>query len=468
MVVIAKMKGDNIIKIDFEEGELIEFEEKVSKDQFCKKVVGMANTKGGDLHLGVRDDKEVVGINITDHLKEQIQDRCNHCKEPITVKLVTKIIEGKNTLIVRVPKGTFLPHTTPDGKVFIRTGGVTRIATPKEIQELVKSSGYVKFESLPVRDASLDDFDNGKINDFKQRLSDETKEKIKKISDNDFLMNIGAIVNDNGNLIPTTTGLLFFAGSPQKFVSHSRIEAVRFKGSIPVEVIDRSLISGSLIELIEKSIKFTRRNTRNAMKISGTQRIDIPEYPIAAIREGVVNAVAHREYITSNSPVQLYVFDDRIDITNPGIPGTPVNKLIGIHKPRNENICKLLNITRYVEGLGTGIARMNEQMIDHGLKPPVIDYREDSFCITFHSPKEDLMKLVKPIATNLRDEGFNDRQIKGLAYIQEHKVITHREYHDMFKVTHFQAMQELKELVDKEYVKQIGKGKDSRYELIEE
>jgi len=456
-----------MVKIDLEEGELIEFEEKVSQNQFCKKVVGMANTKGGDLYLGVRDDKEVVGINITNHLKEQIQDRCNHCKEPITVKFDAKKIEAADTLIVKIPKGLFLPHTTPDGKIFIRTGAVTRLATPKEIQELVKSSGYVKFESLPVRDASLDDFDNGKINDFKQRLSDETKEKIKKISDNDFLMNIGAIVKDNGNLIPTTTGLLFFAGSPQKFVSHSRIEAVRFKGIIPVEVIDRSLISGSLIELIEESIKFTRRNTRNAMKITGTQRIDIPEYPITAIREGIVNAIAHREYITDNSPAQLYIFDDRIEITNPGIPGTPVNRLIGIHKPRNENICKLLSMTRYVEGLGTGIARMNEQMINHGLQPPVIDYREISFCITFHSPKEDMMKLVKPIATDLKDEGLNDRQIKALAYIQEHKIITHREYHSMFDVNHFQAMQELKKLVDKEYIRQTGKGKDSRYELME-
>jgi len=462
------MKGNNMVKIDLEEGELIEFEEKISKDNFLKKVVGMTNTKGGEIYLGVRDDKEIVGINITDRLKESIQDQCNACREPISVSFNTMKKDERDILIVKIPKGKFLPHMTPDGKVFIRTGAITRIATPQEIHNLVKSSGYVKFESLPVRDASLDDFDGDKIVGFKQRLSDETREKIRSLDNNDFLLNIGAIVKDDGKLVPTTTGLLFLAENPQKFVSHSRIVAVRFKGTVPVEVIDRSLISGSLVELIEESIKFTRRNTRNAMKIVGTQRIDIPEYPMAAIREGVVNAVAHREYITDNSPVQVYIFDDRIEITNPGIPETPANKLIGIHKPRNENICKLLSITKYVEGLGTGIGRMNEQMINHGLQPPVIDYRQTSFCITFHSPKEDMMKLVKPIATDLKDEGFNDRQIKALAYIQEHKIITHREYHSMFDVKHFQAMQELKKLVDKEYVKQIGKGKDSRYELIEE
>ncbi|MCJ7633143.1 hypothetical protein MUP77_12225, partial [Candidatus Bathyarchaeota archaeon] len=239
------------------------------------------------------------------------------------------------------------------------------------------------------------------------------------------------------------------------------------KGIVPVDFIDKAELTGSIIQIIEESEKFIKRNTRKASKIVEFERVDIPEYPYTAIREAIVNAVAHREYMTDKSPIQIHIFDDRIEIINPGIPGIDVAELEGKHIPRNELICKLLNDCGYMEGFGTGIGRMKFQMREHGLSEPVLEIKKQFFNVTFLGPKEDILKLVKPKRTDLRKQGLNDRQIKALAYVFDKNVISHKEYCELFDVDNFTAFKELKELVDKGLVKQHGKGLDSHYELQE-
>jgi ATP-dependent DNA helicase RecG len=282
-----------------------------------------------------------------------------------------------------------------------------------------------------------------------------------------ILVNMGVAIKESKRIIPTTSGLLFFGKNPQKFIPHSRIKIARFKGIVPVEFLDSAELIGTAPELIDESEKFIKRNTRKASKIVDFERIDIPEYPYIAIREAIVNAVAHREYMTDKSPIQVYVFDDRIEIVNPGVPNVDIEELEGKHIPRNELICKLLNDHGYMEGFGTGIARMRLQMRNHGLGEPILEIKKQYFKATFLGPKEDILKLVKPERTDLRQQGLNDRQIKALAYIFDNKVISHKEYCEIFSVSNFTAYKELKELVDKGFVKQYGKGLDSHYEVQE-
>jgi len=110
---------------------------------------------------------------------------------------------------------------------------------------------------------------------------------------------------------------------------------------------------------------------------------------------------------------------------------------------------------------------MKSQMREHGLSAPILEVEKQFFKVTFQGPKEDIFKLVKPKRTDLRQQGLNDRQIKALAYIFDQEMISHKEYCELFDVTNFTAFKELKELVDKGFVKQHGKGLDSYYEIQE-
>lgn len=452
-------------KIDKEEGQNIEFKRRY-KDGILDTVVGFANTDGGDIYLGVDDDKEIVGLNITQELKDKIQSACNTIEEPIVPTLETANLSGKDVLIIKVPKGKDIPYCS-SGTVYVRTSAITRPATKQEMRDMIASSGYIQFEKQPVRNASYDDMDEQKVTYFLARRAEKRGVSIPVIPIPQILANMGVAIKENKRIIPTTTGLLFFGKNPQKFIAHSRINIARFKGIVPVEFIDRAELIGTVPQIIEESEKFIRRNTRKASKIVDFERIDIPEYPYVAIREAIVNAVAHREYMTDKSPIQVYIFDDRIEIFNPGVPNVDIEELEGKHIPRNELICKLLNDYGYMEAFGTGIGRMRLQMRDHGLGEPVLEIKKQFFKVTFLGPKEDILKLVKPERTDLRKQGLNDRQIKALAYAFDKHMISHKEYCQLFEVNNFTAFKELKEMVDKGFLKQQGKGLDSNYELQE-
>ena len=453
-------------KIDLEEGQTVEFKRKYKDGNILHVIASFVNSSGGEIYLGVDDDKEVVGINITQKLKDKIQQACNNIEEPISVEMEAREIYGKNVLVVKTPKGKNVPYFV-SGTVHVRSGAITRPATKQEIRDMIASSGYIQFEKQPVRNSRYEDIDEEKVKDFLERKVRKRGGAIPNLPLPQILINMGVAIKEKDNVTPTTTGLLFFGKNPQKFIPHSRAIVARFKGVVPVDFIDKAELTGSLLQIIEESEKFIKRNTRKASKIIDFERIDIPEYPYVAIREAIVNAVAHREYIIDKSPIQIHIFDDRIEILNPGIPNIAVTELEGKHIPRNELICKSLNDVGYMEGFGTGIARMKAHMREHGLSEPILEAEKQFFKVTFQGPKEDILKLVKPQRTDLRKQGLNDRQIKALAYIFDRGMISHKEYCKLFDVSNFTAFKELEELVVKGFVKQHGKGVDSRYEIQE-
>ena len=117
-----------------------------------------------------------------------------------------------------------------------------------------------------------------------------------------------------------------------------------------------------------------KRNTRLANKIVEFKRVDIPEYPCEAIREAVVNAIAHRDYTRRGAPIKISIFDDRVEVDNPGglLPGLNIRSLEGVHETRNDKICSIFHGTKDMERYGTGIIKMKNLMKKHGLKPTVL------------------------------------------------------------------------------------------------
>ena len=123
--------------------------------------------------------------------------------------------------------------------------------------------------------------------------------------------------------------------------------------------------------LLEEVEKFFRRNTRHGMIVKDFGRISIPEYPFEAIREAIVNAIAHKDYNIYGNTITFYIYSDRIKIINPGNSLVPLDRL-GKSNPihRNENICNIFRYTKYMEHVGTGIIRMRKAMNNEGLREP--------------------------------------------------------------------------------------------------
>ena len=320
-----------------------------------------------------------------------------------------------------------------------------------------------KFDELLREDFNLEfDFDETKFISFLARTGlplDSVKEQVL------YELSLGKLHNNKFTV--NNAGVLFFGLNPQQFVSQSFVSCVRYQGNSMASIIDRKDLAGDLIFLVDESEAFVKRHTRLAYRFDGFKRIDIEEYPFDAVKEAVINAVCHRDYFSQNN-VFVNVFDDRIEVISPGsIPNNlTLKEVYGTSNPRNHKITELFKRIHFIEKLGSGLKRMDELMLLHGLKKPVYEVNNAFFKVVFNGPKEKILELVKPSnELDLRELGLNKRQVKSLNYLQEKTSMTRKEYEEKFKASKVTAFRDLNELIEKGFIKAEGQGKNTKYSL---
>lgn len=330
------------------------------------------------------------------------------------------------------------------------------------------------FDLTICSEAGYDAIEEDKVRDFLEKRAVELNLGVPSRPIKDFLLNILEVIKEvDGEFKPTNTGLLFFGKNPSEFIPQNEIKMARFKGLTRREIIDSKEITGSIYKMLDDVEIFFKRNTRLANKIVGFKRVDIPEYPYEAIREALINAVAHRDYDKNESPIMFSIFDDRIEISNPGglLPGFNIDKIEGKHAARNKKISAIFKETKYMEGYGTGITKMKELMKEHGLNEPKFEEEGNFFVVRFYGPSENILDLVSSIPdehkVNLKELGLNNRQIEALKImVNESKAFTNSLYQKTFNVSQKTAARDLKELVIQNQVSVVGKGRGTKYKAI--
>ena len=321
------------------------------------------------------------------------------------------------------------------------------------------------FDKIVRKDLGYDAIDEKTVKDFLQNRAVKLKVTAPKISVKDFLVNILKILKKyNGNLYPTNAALLFFGKDPTEHISHHEIRIARFKGTDRTETLDSQEIKGPIYKMLLDVEAFFKRNTRLANKIVEFKRVDIPEYPFEAVREAIINAIAHRDYNRRGAPIMVSIFDDRIEVRNPGglLPGLNIKKLEGHHATRNEAVCNIFHETMDMERFGTGIGKMKRHMKAHGLTEPTLAEEGDFFVVKFFGPGDKILDIVPSIPdhrqTDLKKLGLNKRQIEALRLmVNEKKHITIMNYLELFKdIVKKTAIRDLKRLVEIGLVKKIG------------
>ena len=321
-----------------------------------------------------------------------------------------------------------------------------------------------KFDELLREDFNLDfDFDETKFNSFLARAGlplDSVKEQVL------YELSLGKLFNNK--FVVNTAGVLFFALFPQQFVSQSFVCCVRYQGNSMASIIDRKDLAGDLVFLVDESEAFVKRHTRLAYKFDGFKRIDIEEYPYDAVKEAVINAVCHRDYFSQNN-VFVNVFDDRIEVISPGsIPNNlTLKEVYGTSNPRNYKIVELFKRIHFIEKLGSGLKRMDELMLLHGLKKPVYEINTAFFKVFFYGPKERILELVKPSnETDLRELDLNKLQVKALSFLQKKGLSTRKDLQEFLGTTKKTTTRYIKELIEKGFIKRQGESKKVKYKLL--
>jgi len=376
------------------------FPENVPTGKLAETLVGMANSKGGTVLLGVSPRSgRIQGISNPSKAMDKVFQAALLPDPPLVLPMPRlQNMEGTQVMEISVPDG--LPHVyNIDGRYLLREGTQTVPISARRLRHLLVERGVVLFESQTPPDAGLEDLNQDKVDRYLKAVSPIEDENMEK-----FLLRRGCLRSVSGKLTPTYGGLLLFASRPQRWLPNATILAARFSGTAFTDQFVRKDISGTLVDQLEQVDQFISDNMRSVLRMTGLRHEVTTEYPFEAVRELMVNAVAHRDYNIQGDNIHLNLFADRIEVHSPGgLPG-PVNldNLLEARFSRNAVIVQILSDLGYIERLGYGLDRVVNAMQQHGLPRPRFEEAAGTFRVTlfggaesYQAPRVDLSRYAK-------------------------------------------------------------------------
>jgi ATP-dependent DNA helicase RecG len=362
------------------EGSMLEYKESFSSS-IVRDFAAFANTVGGKILLGVRDDGSVIGVADSNALRARIQDIARNCDPPVEVRIAPV---GK-VIVVHVRESDAKPVQCSDG-FFWRQGSTTQKLRREEIRDFFRSEGHIRFDlSLCPRFRYPQDFDREKYAAWLRLTGITGRPRVE-----DVLVNIEAAERSGGKLVFRNAGVLFFARNVRRFFNQAYITSLLAKGADKVHILDRKDFDGGIVADIEDAMRFIERNTRTAYRIEGLRRENVPEYPMRALREAITNAVMHRDWFIEGANVFVEIYTDRIEVVSPGgLPkGMTLADLGRKSVRRNALIADLLHRIAFIEKAGTGIKRIRDDVREQGCPEP--EFEVNGFFTAIFRPNPEV------------------------------------------------------------------------------
>ncbi|MDD5452006.1 MAG: ATP-binding protein [Desulfovibrionales bacterium] len=262
---------------------------------------------------------------------------------------------------------------------------------------------------------------------------------------------------------PNHAAVLLFSKEPQRFLITSEVKCLHFHGTqVRKPIPSYQIYKGTVFELVDQALDFvlSKINRRIGTREHSVQAPVDYELPLEAVREAIVNAVAHRDY-TSNASVQVMLFADRLEVWNPGELPPPLTPALlrqpHASIPRNPLIAEPLYLARYIEKAGSGTLDMIERCRDISLPEPDFEQRAGQWVVTLWRDW-----LTAQVMTGL---GLSDRQTKAVTYVKVHGRITNSEYQVLAGIIRKTAARDLDDLVAKDVLKRVGSKRGVHYVL---
>jgi ATP-dependent DNA helicase RecG len=399
---VTKLELLEIIKNGENSG--VEFKQDIIENRaLAKELVAFANLRGGQVILGVEDDGTIVGTTRTS-LEEWVMTTCRDKIRPELIpyfEIIRDVEPGKNVAVVKVEPGWNVHHVwhNQHRTYYIRVGTQSREASTEELERLFQQRGSLRLEIRPVSGSGIEDLDLRRLRDYFGRIRQQEVPQDEDTSSWRVLLVNTEILSSDGESFPgTVAGLLLFGKNPNKFLPQAGIDAASYPGrEKDYDATERATLRGPMVPLmrrqdgqvelveaglVEQASDFIRRNTKVTVQlVSGVRRMEKREYPEEAIREAIVNALVHRDYLLSASDIELSIYEDRLEIISPGrLPNgiTPERMRTGTRAARNQLLKDVMRDYGYLEHMGMGIPRkiiksMREQ---NGTEPDLVEAEE--------------------------------------------------------------------------------------------
>jgi predicted HTH transcriptional regulator len=368
------------------ESKTVEFKRDLSSIKpIIKTIIAFANTAGGAIIIGVEDGGKVIGIDDPLKAEERLASAISDNIAPLLMpEIEITTIKNKTLLIIQVAHTVgpfYLKQFGEPVGILVRLGSTNRQASPPLIDDMKRLQFKQSFDELPCLGATEKDFDDRLLHSvFKNFKYKPTAAKLKSL---------GLLVSHGRQTVPSNAGIILFANDEArwKYFADARVSCARFAGKEKVDFIDRIDIEGGILAAVDDVPKFIRRNTRMAAEIKDIKRKDIPEYPVVAVREVLLNALLHADYSCQGSRILVAIFADRLDITNPGM--LPLGMTLedlknGVSRVRNKTIARIFAELGWAEKWGSGYKRIVKACKKGGYPIPKWEEFGSAVRVTFY------------------------------------------------------------------------------------
>ena len=376
------------------EGFTTEFKRSMSSN-LGREICAFANATGGVILIGVTDGGEIVGIANHNKLKSQVQSIARSADPPIAVE--TDSVNG--VLCITIPEQHGKPYSF-GGKYYIREGASSQQMSRDEIREFFFEEGLIRFDKTPCNNFKVD-----------RDLTPEAWARFaKRAHIPDGMDPIVALENlhllEGG--VMTHAGAWLLAEDITRYTLTAGVTCAVLRGTTNTHIIDLKNFTGDICAIYDDCIAYMQAKLNTALIPHAHGRDERLELPEDALREAMVNAIAHRDY-RSTAKVQVHIFHDRLEIVTPGgLPAGMREEDLGIRSvPRNPLLFGMFHRMEMVEQIGSGIRRIRQECRDYGVEEPVIEVSDNWVVTTFPRPSAQVEEQVTAqVKTN---KSFNEK-----------------------------------------------------------
>ena len=374
----------------------------IRPEQLAKEIVALANFQGGRVILGVEDDGNITGIqraNLEEWVMNILRDKVHPLILPFYEEI--KLDGGRTVAVITLPQGISKPYVLRDGgaeKIYIRVGSTSQLATREQQMRLFEVGGMLHTELMPVPRTDMTCLDEARLQNY---LHDVINDPEIPNTEEDWqkrLLGLGFLVEAGGRAYCSIAGLVLFGKNPRSYLKQAGLRVFAFAsedktydarldiildaplvGRWDFSASSKKLLDGGIIErFIEHASPFLCQELPeldNGFK-RGTEWF----YPMEAIRELVVNALAHRDW-TRSVDIEIGIYANRFEVISPGAlqNSMTIEKMVaGQRSPRNTIIMEVLRDYGYVDFRGMGVrTKIIPLMKQHNHAEPIFELTED-------------------------------------------------------------------------------------------
>lgn len=435
------------------ESQNIEF--KVTwRDEYLKWICGFANAHGGTIFIGKDDTGNVVDLKDAKNLMEEIP---NKVRDTLGIMVDVNLHQTDQGKFIEILVEQYPYPVNYKGQYHYRSGSTKQELKGAALDKFLLHKKGKRWDGVPVPNVSINDLKQETFEFFRKRAFRSHRIDEESLADSNEHL-IENLQLKEGKFLKRASILLFYT-NPEKYVTGAYIKIGFFESDSDLRFQDE--IHGNLFEQIEKTTEllFTKY-IKALISYEGLNRVETYEYPKEAIREALLNAVAHKDY-SGGVPIQISVYNDKLMIWNEGqLPENwTVKNLLEKHasRPYNPDIAHALFRSGYIESWGRGTIKIINECKKAEIPEPVFTYDSSDISVEF---RKDIYN-----EKHLQSLDLNVRQVKAVLYVKEKGRITNKEYQEINNTTDRTALRDIETLIQLNIIKRIGEKKGAYYEL---